>query len=270
MRHTFRAATLVVVALVLSFAYAGPASADSLGAVNRALAAVGQAAVTDADADGVVTAGNVSLSGEGESVARTTQDGAQVITVLREGSTARYDFDLPDGAQLVEAADGIGIVQAGSAAVVLGVVHAPWAVDANGKRLPTAYSVDGSTLVQTVDTSRAAYPVVADPQISTGLDWPYGPIWKVKFSKGDVNTIIEGHYNWAAVSIVGFACAAIGAVNWQAGVACGAIGAFYADSIANAFRRAYDRNPNNCVYMKFTYSGIPLEWYRYNCDGSTY
>jgi hypothetical protein len=121
-----------------------------------------------------------------------------------------------------------------------------------------------------VDTRRAAYPVVADPQLSTGWDWPYGPIWKVKFSKGDVNTIIEGHYNWAAVSIVGFACAAIGAVNWQAGVACGAIGAFYAESIANAFRRAYDRNPNNCVYMKFTYNGIPLEWYRYNCDGSTY
>lgn len=65
-------------------------------------------------------------------------------------------------------------------------------------------------------------------------------------------------------------CAAIGGVSPSAGLACGIIGGFAAESIIGSFKAAYNRNPNNCVYMKFTYTGVPLEWYRYNCDGSTY
>ena len=42
-------------------------------------------------------------------------------------------------------------------------ILAPWAVDADAKMVPTHYTLDGTTLVQTVDHRRAAYPVVADP-----------------------------------------------------------------------------------------------------------
>ncbi len=36
-------------------------------------------------------------------------------------------------------------------------------MDAEGKHLPTSYTVSGNTLTQTVDTRGAVYPVVADP-----------------------------------------------------------------------------------------------------------
>ncbi len=42
-------------------------------------------------------------------------------------------------------------------------ILAPWAIDAAAKMVPTHYTLDGTTLVQTVDHQRAAYPVVADP-----------------------------------------------------------------------------------------------------------
>ena len=51
------------------------------------------------------------------------------------------------------------------------VVHAPWAVDANGRAVDTHYRVDGNTLIQVVDAGDdAAFPITLDP----GVDW-----WKV-------------------------------------------------------------------------------------------
>lgn len=43
-------------------------------------------------------------------------------------------------------------------------IAAPWAVDASGAIVPTHYTVDGDTIVQTVvTTAETAFPVVADP-----------------------------------------------------------------------------------------------------------
>lgn len=42
-------------------------------------------------------------------------------------------------------------------------ILAPWAIDADAKTVPTHYTLDGTTLVQTVNHQGAAYPVVADP-----------------------------------------------------------------------------------------------------------
>lgn len=165
MRTPVRAAILVVVALVLSFISSAPASADTAtrDVVNQALAAVGGQALTQVD-DGVVSAGGVTISGRGESVARTTDTGAQVITVLRRGSTATFDVNLADGLALAFDAAGSISIKAGE--VNVGSIAAPWAVDASGKRLPTSYTIRGSQLVQNVDTTRAVYPVVADPYFS--------------------------------------------------------------------------------------------------------
>ena len=44
-----------------------------------------------------------------------------------------------------------------------GGVMAPWAVDADGKNIPTSHTIDGTTIVQTVEHHGAVYPVVADP-----------------------------------------------------------------------------------------------------------
>lgn len=44
-----------------------------------------------------------------------------------------------------------------------GFISMPWAIDSDGKEVPTSYSVEGTTLVQTVDHEGASYPVLADP-----------------------------------------------------------------------------------------------------------
>ena len=55
------------------------------------------------------------------------------------------------------------VAPAVTADVVMGHLPAPWAVDATGTQLPTGYVVEGDQLTQTVDTSGAVFPVVADP-----------------------------------------------------------------------------------------------------------
>src|SRR4051812_19016256 len=47
----------------------------------------------------------------------------------------------------------------------------PWARDAAGRRIPTYYKLDGTTLIQVVEHRAAgtSYPVVADPKVSIGL-----------------------------------------------------------------------------------------------------
>jgi len=48
--------------------------------------------------------------------------------------------------------------------VVTSTIAAPWAVDADGKAVPTHYRLEGNTIVQHVDlTATTAFPVVADP-----------------------------------------------------------------------------------------------------------
>lgn len=275
MRHTFRAALLLIVALVLTLVSTPPASAEENTAtvVNAALAVVGEEALGALDADGVVAAGDVTISGEGETVARTTENGAQVIAVLRSGNTARFKMDLPKGGRLVEGPEGsLVIVKSDDeGGAILGRVEAPWAVDARGTALPTSYTVKGSTLVQNVDTKGATYPVVADPQLSAGWSWWVGPTWVVKFNKGDVHDIMAGHYWWSVGALMTIICAAVSRLGASAGIGCALGAGFYGDDFRDMFRRAWDRDPNNCVYMEFGInSGIPVEWYRYNCDGSTY
>lgn len=49
------------------------------------------------------------------------------------------------------------------------MVAPPWALDADGRSIPTHYEIDGGRLTQVVDTADTAdvtYPVVADPGVS--------------------------------------------------------------------------------------------------------
>ncbi|SDM18707.1 hypothetical protein SAMN05444921_10512 [Streptomyces wuyuanensis] len=110
------------------------------------------------------------------SVQATDSGAVRALVTLKDRSAAtthRFDLDLPDGAELVpdgeggyqilQGADGEG----GKRAV--GAIDAPWAKDARGEAVPTSYTLDGNTLVQTVETSEStAFPVVADPKISLG------------------------------------------------------------------------------------------------------
>jgi len=102
--------------------------------------------------------------------------GARVMSLVENGdSSARFAIDLPANTALVQSGDGYSIVgSAGEARITLGQIHSPWAVDAVGKKLPTSYTLEGSTLIQHVVTDGATYPIVADPLITVGWG-PEGP-----------------------------------------------------------------------------------------------
>ena len=75
----------------------------------------------------------------------------------------RYMLWLPKGASLHPVADEQGhrrlqaeIVVKDESGLVLGTVDSAWAQDADGNSLPTYFTIDGDTLIQTVDTSKAA------------------------------------------------------------------------------------------------------------------
>jgi len=48
-------------------------------------------------------------------------------------------------------------------------IHTPWALDADGKSLPTTYAYANGSLTQKINTTGAAFPVVADPWATSGL-----------------------------------------------------------------------------------------------------
>lgn len=114
------------------------------------------------------------------SVSIARPDGVQVLTVLRKGDTARYKLDVPEGFSVAPSGEGLTIEADGpEGKVQMGEIEAPWAVDADGKSLPTRYALRGTMLVQTVDTAGAEYPITLDPYIMR--KW-YGV--RVRFSLG--------------------------------------------------------------------------------------
>jgi hypothetical protein len=109
-------------------------------------------------------------------VQATNTGAVRALVTLKDrtaSTTQRFDLDLPDGAELVpDGEGGFQIVQGGGGedgGRAIGAIDAPWAKDARGESVPTYYTLDGDTLVQTVKTDDStAFPVVADPRISMG------------------------------------------------------------------------------------------------------
>ena len=82
-------------------------------------------------------------------------------------SANEFSHDLPAGFKLSDDGEG-GIEVLNARQEVVGVIAAPWAVDANGVAVQTEYKLRGGVLVQTVNHIGAAYPVVADPSVTLG------------------------------------------------------------------------------------------------------
>lgn len=74
----------------------------------------------------------------------------------------KFDLTLPAGATLGRDASG-AVFASNADGKILGLFAAPWAIDARGASVPTKFEIDGNAIVQVVDHSSAAYPVVADP-----------------------------------------------------------------------------------------------------------
>ncbi len=111
----------------------------------------------------------------------------QILTTIADANAPTeysYQFDLAPGAALVTTGQGgVDIVEADGS--VSRTIEAPWAVDANGKAVPTHYFVVGDTLTQVIDVDTStAYPVVADPTVKAGW-WGILPVYRITFTKAE-------------------------------------------------------------------------------------
>src|SRR5699024_7721426 len=94
--------------------------------------------------------------------------GEQTLFVMADDDsdrTHRFDQDVPDGGQIELQDDGSALILDADGTVVA-TVAAPWAFDAQGRPVPTWYTVsdDGRALIQHVEPGDdAIFPIIADP-----------------------------------------------------------------------------------------------------------
>ena len=101
------------------------------------------------------------------------EDSARILTVLKSvnsPSEYAYAVNVPAGGKIEKTDDGAVFILDTQGAMIGGFA-APWAVDAEGKIIPTHYEIRGNTIVQVVEhlTSNVSYPVVADPWLGFDL-----------------------------------------------------------------------------------------------------
>jgi hypothetical protein len=209
----------------------------------------GQTTPTAADANST-TFENVSTATDAE--IRSVPGGAQLLSVMQSpsaSSTQRYNVDLPTGVTLSELEDG-GYLMVDETGESVGRIDAPWAKDASGQSLPTAYTLQGNVLTQTTNTAGAVFPVVADPKISFGLR-----IY-VRYSRAEVREFKARNALVAATTLMGVACGKI-PIGWLK-VGCLASVAMASSSVLGTFKDAANRD--RCVELKFNYQAILMEW----------
>jgi hypothetical protein len=92
-----------------------------------------------------------------------------LTTITDENAPTEYTYvvEAASAGGLVLSKDG-GVDVVGADGFVVSHVLAPWAVDADGRSVPTRFVVDGSTLTQVVDHGLGVvYPVVANPKFTS-------------------------------------------------------------------------------------------------------
>ncbi|ROS52552.1 hypothetical protein [Frigoribacterium sp. PhB24] len=197
---------------------AGTQEVDGAGLARTSLGAV---TITPADAE--------------SSAVKLRDDGVQVLTVLDQGETAAdFAVDVPDGAVLRDEGDRVTVaVESEGLVLTLAEFEQPWAVDARGESLPTSYSIEGNTITQTVDTTDATFPVVADPKLIPRLSGYNGAGLYVSMSGAEMKAIAA-----AVIAVGGVGAIAGCTLSKLTGVAgkalaliCGAVGLRTAKSI---------------------------------------
>ncbi|MEU7649860.1 hypothetical protein [Streptomyces huasconensis] len=136
----------------------------------------------------------------------TDDGGARALTTLKNAQAPtqqRYELNLPQGTEAVANEDGgydlVRKVTNDSAAVAVGAIDAPWAKDAGGNKVPTSYKLEGTTLIQQVNTTEeTAFPVVADPKFTWG--WVTGTVY---FNKSETRKIANNGYMAATLIALG-------------------------------------------------------------------
>lgn len=176
------------------------------------------------------TGGRASESGQYAIVAQSSslsyaasfpEEGTtRLSAILAAPITSHPRWSFESGTKLLILDDGSVSISDGER--FLGGIDAPWAVDSDGRSLPTHYEVSGATLTQIVDTTDATFPVVADPTIQF-----YGPYIQVHLNKTASIAAVGTYATCAAVlnkSPVWFAKALQ--------IACGTVAAFSTAQLA--------------------------------------
>lgn len=137
----------------------------------------------------------------------------------------------------------------------VGLVDAPWAIDANGSAVPTHYTADDNSLTQYVDHSaQHAYSVVADPKVSKGIISA-----TAYFNKSETKTVAQS----GVTSIIG-TCIAAGAAMGGVIVA-GVLGAKCGvEALRMQYRANLAVNTKKCLAMKLYYGTTALSFSTYS------
>jgi hypothetical protein len=196
--------------------------------------------------------------------AQATVDGGMQVLMVLDGPDApdeyRFDLALPQGASVVTHPDGaVEIVDGDGEAI--GLFEAPWAVDAAGHSLETAYVVDGHTLVQTIDLAGATYPVVADPAYFQDCGWVTCTRWvNVAVSKA-INDHRTGSATaaWALIGVV--KCGALALATGAGGFVCAVWDGWLVLDMNKAIENAALNR--GCIKWKWSRQlgqGYPTDW----------
>lgn len=126
-------------------------------------------------ADAQVDSGAVFFDNQNDSttVPLVKRDGSiQIVTVI-DGAAAptryNYGLGLSEGSSLSLSEDGFVLITNADGSFAGGILPA-WAVDADGKSVPTHYEVSGRTVTQVVEhDATSAFPIVADPWLGNNL-----------------------------------------------------------------------------------------------------
>lgn len=120
-----------------------------------------------------------------------TGAGVRVTTAIADGSAPEsYDdtFNVPEGTDLTDRGDFYYLEHGDD---LYGSLQEAWAIDAEGKSIPTSYTWDGRTLTQHVDLSAPGivFPVLADP------GWNYAYKFPVTKTNAQTKTLLDKCFN---------------------------------------------------------------------------
>lgn len=195
----------------------------------------GNAGVAVSD-DVVVFPADDSYSTAVTAQGRGAVSNAAYVVINGRGAPSEFAFgvEVDDSPALLHLVDDIVLVE-NAAGEVVNFIAAPWALDDNGRHLPTWYEVDGDVIVQHIDLDGAAFPVVADPKMACdALNCT------LEYNKAETRDVAST--SSLASYLVGAACTAFGTA--IAGFVCAAITAWFVDTANSA------QNQKKCVGIR--------------------
>lgn len=188
-------------------------------------------------------------------VVQPTDSGARFMTVISgpfAPSDYRYNLDVPAGGSVVQNPDGSISVRDEQGDQVAGIAP-PWATDANGKSLPTSYSVDGTEITQHVTLGGAAFPVVADPAVTVDCGWITRSYYLSRAVTKKIADKLARYQNASTATIAAIAGAACAPATSVAAAICAGAGAIYGGFMVDQFLAA--KRQNKCIRYRVLRGG---------------